>query len=57
MNPELRDLKVEWVELPSSGSGDWFLHVAQTHGDGTVTKLWLTRMQANEIADVAGSRR
>ncbi len=49
VDPELRDLVVEWVELPTPGSDHWFLHIAQTHGSGSTTEFWLTVRQAEEV--------
>ena len=52
INPELRDLKSEWVFLAGATLGMKHLHIAVTHGDNTVTELWLTRMQAEMVARV-----
>ena len=53
IDPDLRDFKVEWqVE----GMGTKLLYVAQTHGDGSTTKLWLTARQAQELARVAAGK-
>lgn len=48
-NPELRDLKCLWEE---PAKGHFLLHIADTYGDGTVTDLWLTRLQAKKVAEV-----
>lgn len=49
MNPELRDFKSNWVELPTRGSGNWFLHLWIKHGNDTVTEMWLTTIQAESM--------
>jgi len=55
-NPELRDLSVEWVELPKAGSGHWFLRIVQTHGDDSKTEMHLTGAQAVAVASKLGMR-
>ena len=54
MNPELDALKCEWDE---STKGHPLLHIEQTYGNGEVVKLWLTPMQAEEVARVIAERK
>lgn len=56
MDPELRDLKVEWKDVGGMGIGNPLLHVAQTGGDGSVKELWLTKRQAEEVARIVSGQ-
>ena len=51
IDPELRDIKCEWLRLP--GSPEWMRHlsIAVIHGDNSVTKLLLTEKQAIFVGD------
>jgi hypothetical protein len=53
IDPEIRDIKVQWVTLPGAMNGERHLYVAQTHGDNSVTELWLTEKQAQVAAACA----
>lgn len=57
IDPEIRDLKVEWVTLAGAMNGMHHLHVAQTHGDNSVTELWLTEKQAHVVGQTALAER
>jgi hypothetical protein len=50
IDPELRDIKVSWVSLPGAMVGMRHLHISQTHGNNTVTELWLTQKQVELVA-------
>jgi hypothetical protein len=53
-DPELRDIKAEWVTLPGAVPGMRHFHIADTHGDNTVTEMWLTERQAKFVKEEIG---
>ena len=46
IDSELRDMECKWTSLPGAMNGMRHLYIALTHGDGSVTKIWLTERQA-----------
>lgn len=53
MNPELRDLKAGWISyppVPHTNDPNNLFEIEVTHGNGTKSRITLTRMQAKEVA-------
>lgn len=53
MNPELRDLKAEWISyppVPYTDDPNNLFQIEVTGGNGTVSSVTLTRKQATEVA-------
>lgn len=57
IDPEIRDLKVEWVKLPGAMPGMRHLHIATTHGDNSVREFWLTEKQGQAVGQFACAER
>lgn len=53
IDPEIRDIKVEWVRLPGAMPGMHHLRITQRHGDNSVTEFLLTEKQAQVVAACA----